>query len=193
MSTARVWRGLFQSQDGRTLEHVAEHRDGSGGLRHQGVVLGTSAQTGPFRFDYDVLLHPSGTVRRADLAAATDDGATAVTVTADGFGHWFRQGVPLMELTGCVDLAFWCSPLALLWPLGRLKLDFGQAATLPLARVAGPSLHLNVQHVGYQSLSADAQGLRVSVTQLDQAPEAVALDMNGRLVMWAGRWRRVSA
>lgn len=191
MATAETWHAWYRTAQGDAIEQVTEQRH-AGATRRRGVVLGTGPQgDSPFRFDYDVLLHPAGTIRRADLSALTPTADTQLTLTADGFGHWFRHGVPVMELTGCLDITFWCSPQAAVWPLARLALDFGAAAALPATRITGPDLEVAVQHLTYRSESADAAGTRCTVARGGQAADDVRLDPEGRLVAWAGRWHRV--
>ncbi len=191
MAAQSTWHAWYRTSQGDALEHVTDQRRAEA-TRRRGVVLGTGSRgSSPFRFDYDVLLHPSGTIRRADLSASTPTEDTQLTLTADGFGHWFRHGVPVMELTGCLDLTFWCSPQAATWPLARLALDFGASATLPVARVTGPDLELAVQHLVYRSESGDAAGTRCTVARGGQAADDVRLDPDGRLVAWAARWHRV--
>ncbi len=191
MAKETVWRAWYHDAHGESLEQFTEHRAETP-RRYRGVVLSTGTRDAvPFRFDYDVLLHPAGTIRRADMQAVTAVGATELTLTADGFGHWFRHGVPVMELTGCLDLSFWCSPQAAAWPLSRLHLDFGTRTSLPLVRISGLQLALEVQHLAYQSDSGNAAGTRYSVTRGDLGPDDVRLDPDGRLVSWSTRWHRV--
>ncbi len=191
MAKEAVWRAWYHDARGESLEQVTEHRIETP-RRYRGVVLSTGTRdSSPFRVDYDVLLHAAGTVRRADIEAVTAAGAMELTLTADGFGHWFRHGVPVMELTGCLDISLWCSPQAAVWPLSRLRLDFGARTTLPLVRVAGLALALEVQHLAYQCDSADATGTRYRVARGEGAPDDVRMDPEGRLVAWSTRWQRV--
>jgi len=195
MAEATVWRGWFRSAEGHVMEHLTEYRTApafTSPTQCQGVVLGSGpGGEAPFRLDYDVLLHPSGAVRRCELRSATPAGETRLTITADGFGHWFRQGVPIMELTGCRDMMWWCSPTPSLWPLKRLNLPFGEDVVLPVIEISGPDLALHVQHLSYQSESQDRAGARFRIRWGDRDLESVLTDADGHLLAFGSRWQRL--
>jgi hypothetical protein len=182
---------LWLSRSGQAALEFAEwtaHRDG--GPEVSGTIVAVSDPE-PHRLSYRIATRPNGTVRLVEIHSTTARDAHDLVLTANGFGHWFIQGVPVPGLTGCLDLGLWASPLPHLLPLARLELAFGGEASLPVAWVAGPDLALTTAHFRYRHILGRQDGHQYRLRDDESgAEEELWVDPDG-LLRAAGPFRRL--
>jgi len=139
---AVLWRGSDGSLERCTL---VETRAGG---RLAGTVL--VAESGaPFEVRYAVDVDTGWRTRRAQVRIA--DGA-ALSLEADGRGHWSTDGRRLPELDGCIDVDLEFTPATNTLPVRRLRLEPGAEADLRAAWVRFPALTVEPNQQRYQRL-----------------------------------------
>jgi hypothetical protein len=181
-------RFTSRTPDGWLLEHTAGTMAGAAPSL-DGVVLGAGPY-GPLRLSYTLECHPSGSVRRIKLNIQYRDQLSEWHLSADGFGHWFDQGVPIAALTGSLDLALWCSPSTLCFPIRRLDLPFGGRHECPVAALPGPDAPLGIWHFRFTHVSGSAEGHVFEVVNLTRDERLhVVMDPEG-FVARAGDFAR---
>lgn len=147
----------YQTPSHLAMEHVEWRFDDQKPSAISGVVV-AGGPSGPLKVTYEADTQQDGRVRRLYLGTWSKGARTDLMLTSDGFGHWFQHGVPVMELTGCLDILLWCSPQLHSLTMRRLGLDFGQQTALIMAYVANPGLALTTVHCRYRHESASALG-----------------------------------
>jgi hypothetical protein len=182
------YRAVVERQGEPSLEFAAWADAGDGAVLSGTVV---AWQAGPLKVEYRIETRGNGTARRVDVAVKTAATTRTITLTANGFGHWFMQGVPVPALTGCLDVGLWVSPVPHLLPIRRLHLEYGAGQRLPLAWVSGPDLVLLTVHYRYEHVLGQADGHRYRITDEENAvEEGVWLAPDGFLNA-AGPYRRL--
>lgn len=126
----------WQAWDGDGLEHC-RIRQTDAGILAEAVVIGGRGGT-PYGLTYRVLCDQDWRVREVDVAIA---GGAALSLRADGNGHWFDgEGQLLSALEGCIDVDIAATPFTNSLPIRRLKLGESEAADIRVAYVPLPSL-----------------------------------------------------
>lgn len=159
------------------------------GTQLNGVMIGHIEV--PLRLEYRIESHATGVVRRLQVRSLFGEESHDRQMTADGFGHWFHQGVPMMELMGCLDWDLWCSPIAHILPIRRLALNFGESKNTTAARIEGPTLDLFIAHYRYTHLFGSAEGHLYRVEHLESGNVAdVLTDAQGLIIRYDDQFER---
>ncbi len=108
--------------------------------------------------------------------------------TADGKGHWFKDGKPAHALTGCIDIDIVLTPLTNTLPVRRLKLDPNEQRQIQV-------LYVDVLEGTITSVYQRYTKLRQNVYKFETVPndfEAdIIFDDNGFVVSYPGLFDRV--
>lgn len=108
-------------------------------------------------------------------------------LTADGEGHWRRDGAPLPALDGALDVDLGFTPMTNTLPIRRLGLEVGETAPVRSAWLRFPELHLESLEQTYTREAERAFGYRA---QVDGEPFTARLDTDacGRVLLYEGLW-----
>jgi len=130
-STAAAWRHVG-SRDG--LEVAFLHEEPAGARRIEGYVSAVE-DSHPWAVRYDIAVDTTARTRRANIRTTTANGCRALTIEADGDGHWLVDGAPAPALDGCLDIDLEASTATNAFPVARLGLAVGAAAEAPAVYV----------------------------------------------------------
>jgi hypothetical protein len=188
MQTTR--RALLAHDAAPALEFL-EWADGAEGAILDGTLVGSEAGD-PLRLTYHLETRADGTARRVAISVRTRESTRDLVLTADGYGHWFVQGVPVPVLTGCLDLTLWATPSPQQLILRRLSLPFGERRTLAVAWVADSGLALRTAHYRIEHVLGRAEGHQYRVGQEESGrTDEVWVDREG-FIARAGTARRLA-
>ena len=177
-STVRevIWR----SWEGPGLEYLrlAERADDI----DADVLMVDLYEYGAFRLRYRIACDTEWRVRQVRLGPI--DGKHKLDLSANGEGRWFdKDGLPIAELEGCVDVDVSGSPFTNTLPIRRLQLQPGQSADLPIAYIFVPTLQIERHMQRYTCLEAGPEGGLYRFEALNSGYTALLpVDTNG-LVM----------
>jgi hypothetical protein len=109
------------------------------------------------------------------------------TLAADGAGHWTRDGTPLPELDGALDIDLGFTPATNTLPIRRLSLAVGASAPVRSAWLRFPELRLERLEQTYTRQSEHSYLYRALV---DGEPFTARLDTDsyGRVLSYEGLW-----
>lgn len=179
-----VWR----SAQYPGLEHLTLETDADG-VRARSVVVGVTDVEG-FRLDYNVVCDPDFRVRKARLFT---DGKAPLHLLSDGEGNWTDwAGLPLFELTGCVDLDVSATPFTNTLPIRRVAWQVGQSEVFRVGYVHVPALALSAEWQRYTCLELRPDGglFRFESLDSDFAAE-LPVDADGLVLDYPGLFERV--
>jgi hypothetical protein len=182
-STAAAWRHVV-ARDG--FEVVFLHEEPTGARRLEGYVSAVE-DSRAWAVRYEIAVDSTGRTRSASIRTRTTDGCRAVTVEADGDGHWLVDGAPAPALDGCLDIDLEASAATNAFPVARLGLAVGAAADAPAAyvRVLDPALERLDQYYARIADDGDRQRFRYAAPAF--AFEAVLVyDARGLIVDYPG-------
>ena len=110
-----------------------------------------------------------------------------IALTADGRGNWLRDGRPLPELHGALDVDLGFTPATNTLPIRRLALDVGQSALVRSAWLRFPELVLEPLEQTY--IKEDSMTFRYRAL-VDGEPFTARLDTDifGRVLQYEGLW-----
>ena len=107
---------------------------------------------------------------------------------ADGAGHWSRDGAPLPDLTGALDVDLGFTPATNTLPIRRLALAVGASAPVQSAWLRFPELRLEMLE---QTYTREAERVFRYRALVDGDPFEARLDTDafGRVVRYEGLWQ----
>ncbi|WP_210507635.1 putative glycolipid-binding domain-containing protein [Naasia sp. SYSU D00057] len=94
------------------------------------------------RLAYRVTVDEAWRTRSADVEGRVGDRPVRLALAADGEGRWRRDGAPVPELDGAVDIDLSTTPSTNTLPIRRLALAVGESATVLAAWFRVPELGL---------------------------------------------------
>lgn len=102
-------------------------------------------------------------------------------------GSWKRDGRPLPELSGAIDVDLGFTPATNTLPIRRLGLAVGESAPVKSAWLRFPELRLEVLE---QTYTREAERVYRYVAHVDRAPFMARLDTDGygRVLRYEGLW-----
>ncbi len=108
-------------------------------------------------------------------------------LAADGTGHWTRDGAPLLELDGALDIDLGFTPATNTLPIRRLALGIAESASVRSAWLRFPELRLEPLEQAYTRETELRFRYRAIV---DGAPFIARLDTDefGRIIRYEGLW-----
>jgi uncharacterized protein len=108
-------------------------------------------------------------------------------LVSDRMGHWSRDGAPMPELTGALDIDLGFTPATNTLPIRRLNLAVGESARVRSAWVRFPELLLEPLEQAY---TREAEFRFCYRAILDGEPFIARLDTDGfgRVIRYEGLW-----
>jgi hypothetical protein len=139
------------------------------------------------RLRYTIDCDPEWRTRSAAITGEVGGVAIRIALSADGAGHWLRDGMPVPELTGALDVDLGFTPATNTLPIRRLGLEVGEGAEVRSAWVRFPELRVEPLEQRYTREGARSFRYRAVV---DGEPFIAGLDTDefGRVVRYEGLW-----
>jgi hypothetical protein len=139
------------------------------------------------RLRYRIECDPRWRTRTALVEGDVDDRPFRVALAGDGSGLWTRDGAPLPELAGALDIDLGFTPATNTLPIRRLLLEVGESAPVLSAWLRFPELRLELLQ---QSYTREAEQVFRYRALVDGAPFVARLDTDrfGRVVRYEGLW-----
>jgi uncharacterized protein len=141
-----VWN---KKRKGSGLEHliVSERLADS-------MLLAFDEEGGPFRLAYRLVWDEFWRIQEAELLLATERATRSLNLQTDGQGHWrHRDGDPIAELDGCLDIDIWPTPFTNTFPIRRDPMKIGERQQFRVAWIAAPALAVHPQVQAYTRLA----------------------------------------
>lgn len=178
------WRRLDVS--GR--EDARVQRTVTGGWRLTGDLdvqeAGGVAASLRYAIDCDAEWRTRAAVIEGEVGTA---GQIRIALAADGTGHWTRDGTPVPELAGAVDVDLGFTPATNTLPIRRLALAVGECASVRSAWLRFPELRLEALEQTYTREAEERFRYRALV---DGRPFIAPLETDrfGRVLHYEGLW-----
>ncbi len=130
--------------------------------------------------------------RRAIIEGVAGGGPVRVALEADAAGHWTRDGTPVPELAGALDVDLGFTPATNTLPIRRLDLAVGESADVLSAWLRFPELRLERLEQTYTRETEQSFRYRALV---DGELFTARLDTDpfGRVLCYEGLWEAESA
>jgi len=129
---------LWQRLDGPGLEHFRLY-DTHDGPVLEGTVFAVH-EGAPLRVDYEIICSPTWETRVARMSALDNETTRRLELVADDSYRWWRDGVELTELAGCVDVDLSVTPATNTLPIRRVGLAVGESCDATAAWVRLPEM-----------------------------------------------------
>jgi hypothetical protein len=144
------------------------------------------------RLRYAIECDPQWRTRSALVEGEAGGAPIHFALAADGAGHWTRDGTPLPDLSGALDVDLGFTPATNTLPIRRLALAVGESAPVQSAWLRFPELRLERLEQTYTREAEQAFRYRAMV---DGEPFIARLDTDafGRVVRYEGLWELESA
>jgi hypothetical protein len=157
-----------------------------GGFRLDGTVV-TSAIGVPLLVTYGIRVDSNWHTRYVDITVEDPDTKSSLKLLADSYGGWFRDGVELANLKGCIDIDLGVSPSTNTLPIRRLALSVGQSRDVDAAWVRFPELTISRLAQRYERIEANRY--RYSSGKFEGE---LVVDDDGLVVDYAAAWIAVA-
>lgn len=141
----------------------------------------------PLEARYVVRLDARWRTREAEIHCNLPEETTELRLISDGAGAWWRDGTPLSELAGCLDVDLGITPATNTLPIRRLGLDVGASAEVAAAWVRFPGLEVIRLEQRYDRLAADRWRYRSASFEA-----GLTVDGDGLVLDYAGVWRAIA-
>jgi hypothetical protein len=149
----------WRHRDARAGFEVVFARAGGAGRRAEGST--SAVEDGaPWIVSYEIDLAPDWTTRGARVVSRSRRGRREVRLRTDGAGGWLVDGTRAPHLDGCLDVDLESSALTNAFPVGRLRLEVGEAAAAPAAYVRALDLRVERLEQRYVRLADEGPGER---------------------------------
>ena len=124
---------------------------------------------------------------RSALIEGEAGGPVRFALAADGRGNWTRDGRPVPEVAGSIDVDLGFTPMTNTLPIRRLALQVGQQAAVRSAWLRFPELRLEALE---QTYVREAERRFRYEALVDAEPFVARLDTDafGRVVRYEGLW-----
>jgi uncharacterized protein len=159
---------------------------GAGGWHLTGEVDVKEASTSA-RLRYVIDCDAKWRTRSASIEGTADSAPFRLKLEADGAGHWTRDGVPVPELNGAMDVDLGFTPATNTLPIRRLSLAVGESAPVRSAWLRFPELRLEALEQTYARETERSFRYHALV---DDEPFIARLDVDafGRVLLYEGLW-----
>jgi hypothetical protein len=139
------------------------------------------------RLRYLIECDPEWRTRSALVEGEVDGRPIRIALAADGAGQWTREGAPLPDLAGALDIDLGFTPATNTLPIRRLALAVGESASVRSAWLRFPLLRLEALEQTYTRETEQRFRYRALV---DGEPFMARLDTDvfGRVVRYEGLW-----
>jgi uncharacterized protein len=171
--------------------HLLEQQEG---MLADGLILGVEEQV-PFRVHYTIHCDLQWRLRAVHLSIP---GSTSPSLHffTDGGGSWTTEdGEAIPSLNGCLDVDISATPFTNTLPIRRLALQPGSSATLSMAYIAMPQMHIEATQQRYTCLEVTSSGGRYLYESLKDGVSRftaeLPVDRDGLVLDYPGVFRRV--
>ncbi|HEX6036706.1 putative glycolipid-binding domain-containing protein [Longimicrobium sp.] len=143
----------------------------------------------PARLRYRIDCDDAWRTRAARIEGEMDGRPVRFELAADGAGQWTRDGHPLPELAGAMDVDLGFTPATNTLPIRRLALAVGASAPVRSAWLRFPELRLEALEQIYTREAERAYRYRAHI-EGDGEPFTARLDTDafGRVLRYEGLW-----
>ena len=137
---------------------------------------------------YEIHCDPEWRTCSALIEGTASGVAIRFALEADGAGGWTRDGTPLPELAGALDVDLGFTPATNTLPIRRLGLAVGESASVRSAWLRFPELRLEPLEQTYTRETGQSFRYRALV---DHEPFVARLDTDtfGRVLQYEGLWK----
>ncbi len=140
-----LWQGLIAPSIERFIASASDD-----GFELSGLILQAHQHT-PYVVRYAIRV--DGNWRTREVQVELEDGGRRILgLSADAAGHWSRDGRPLTDLDGCLDVDLEWSPSTNTLPIRRLALAIGETKAVTAAWIRFPSLEVERLDQSYERL-----------------------------------------
>lgn len=139
------------------------------------------------RIRYAIECDPEWRTRSALVEGQAGGAPIRFALAADGAGQWTRDGAPLPDLSGSLDVDLGFTPATNTLPIRRLALAIGESAPVRSAWLRFPEVRLEPLE---QTYTRDAEQCFRYRALVDGEPFCARLDTDvfGRVVRYEGLW-----
>lgn len=144
------WQSLWNPvQPGAGMEHLLLRERSA-----DSVIVAIDAEAGPLRIAYRLAWDEAFRVQEAQLTLTHERGNKGLHFLTDGRGHWrHRDGRPVEELDGCLDIDIWPTPFTNSFPLWRAPLAIGELREFLVAWISATDMTFTAQPQAYTRLA----------------------------------------
>ncbi|MDQ2903059.1 MAG: putative glycolipid-binding domain-containing protein [Chloroflexota bacterium] len=173
--------------------HIYQQRDG---IVADGLILGVKEQV-PFRVRYEIRCDLQWRLRAVHVSVLGGTSSSLHLLT-DGEGSWTTAaGEAIPALKGCLDVDISATPFTNTLPIRRFALRPGASATLNMAYIEVPQMHVEVTEQRYTCLEASSSGGRYRFESLTDGicwfTADLPVDEDGLVLDYPELFRRVGA
>ena len=175
-----LWQGLIAPSMERFIITATDR-----GFELSGLIL-QAHDVVPYVVRYAIEVDQSWRTRRVELELEAG-GRRGAILTADGEGHWSRDGEHLADLEGCLDVDLEWSPSTNTLPIRRLTVAIGESKDVSAAWVRFPSLDVQRLDQTYERLGDRGYRYRSGRFTAD-----LAVDEDGVVLQYGVNWNAVA-
>jgi len=157
-----------------------------GGWRVRGRVQVEEAGV-PARLRYEIECDEQWRTRSASIAGEAGEHTVALSLQADGEGHWVRDGEPVPFLDGALDVDLGFTPSTNTLPLRRLALQVGAATPVTTAWFRFPELRLEALQQTY-TRETDRTYRYDAIVDGERFTARLETDGSGVVMHYEGLW-----
>ena len=130
--------------------------------------------------------------RTASIQGEAGGRPVRVFLASDGKGRWTRDGEPLAQLEGAIDVDLGFTPMTNTLPIRRLNLAIGEHARVQSAWLRFPELRLELLD---QTYTRESDSVYRYQTMVDDVPFEARLDTDawGLVLHYEGLWELLAA
>ena len=140
-----LWQGLVAPSMERFIASAADD-----GFELRGLILQTHEDV-PYVVRYMIRVDRNWRTREVQVELE-DGGRRILGLSADAAGNWSREGRPLNDLDGCLDVDLEWSPSTNTLPVRRLALAIDETKAVTAAWIRFPSLEVERLDQSYERL-----------------------------------------
>jgi hypothetical protein len=181
MRTTIIWHDPKQL----IVEYCAITADDRG-VSLAGTALQMAEQR-PLKAIYAIETDPQWRTREVTVQVETLAGVTSLRLTADGHGSWWRDGVALDDMKGCLDVDLGITPATNTLPIRRLDLPVGASAEIAAVWVRFPALDIQRLAQRYTRLTEDRYRYQSAAFMAE-----LRVDAAGIVQEYSGYWQAVA-
>lgn len=178
---------------GPGLEHLRllQQQDG---IVADSFILGVQEQK-PFRVHYEIHCTMQWRLRTVHVSLLSGS-PQSLDFFTDGEGAWTTgEGEPIPSLHGCLDVDISVTPFTNTLPIRRLALQPGSTATLRMAYIAIPQMHVEATEQRYTCLEVSPSRGKYRFESLEHGVASftaeLPVDRDGLVLDYPGLFRRV--
>ena len=141
----------------------------------------------PLEARYVVRVDARWRTREVEIRRDLPEGTAELRLTSDGAGSWWRDGTPLPELAGCLDVDLGITPATNTLPIRRLGLEVGASAAVAAAWVRFPELEVSRLEQRYDRLAMDRWRYRSASFEAE-----LTVDGDRLVLDYTGVWQAIA-